>query len=69
MGIQAHPWLFDRALSGESTAAKMRTLRSLGVPYSDADIEGAAAAVQGKREIDALVAYLQGLGTLIQSRR
>jgi cytochrome c oxidase cbb3-type subunit 2 len=67
--MPAYPWLFERALSGESTAAKMRTMRTLGVPYSDSDIEGAAAAVQGKREIDALVAYLQGLGTLIQSRR
>ena len=67
--MPAYPWLFERTLSGASTAAKMRTMRSLGVPYSDADIEGAAAAVQGKREIDALIAYLQGLGTVIQSRR
>ena len=67
--MPAYPWLFDRELSGRYTARKMRTLRRLGVPYSDEDIEGAAAAVQGKREIDALVAYLQGLGTLIRTRR
>ena len=40
----------------------MRALRRVGVPYTDADIAGAAAAVQDKTELDALVAYLQGLG-------
>lgn len=44
-------------------------LRTLGTPYTDADIAGEAAAVQGKTEMDALVAYLQGLGTLIKSKR
>jgi cytochrome c oxidase cbb3-type subunit 2 len=47
----------------------MQTLKTLGVPYSDEDIAGAADAVAGKREIDALVAYLQQLGTLLQTRR
>jgi cytochrome c oxidase cbb3-type subunit 2 len=47
----------------------MKTLRTLGVPYTDEDIAGAQAAVAGKKEIDALVAYLQQLGTLIQTRR
>ena len=42
--------------------ARMRTLRRLGDPYSDADIAGAPAAVEGKTEMDALIAYLQGLG-------
>lgn len=63
------PWLFERELDGSVTGKKMSTLRKLGVPYTDADIEGASAALAGKREIDALVAYLQGLGTLIQARR
>lgn len=67
--MPAYPWLFDRELTGRYTARKMQTLRALGVPYSDADIAGAAAAVRGKKEIDALVTYLQGLGTLIQTRR
>lgn len=67
--MPAFPWLFERQVNSDGTARKMRTLRKLGVPYSDADIEGAAAAVEGKREIDALIAYLQQLGILIQSRR
>lgn len=67
--MPAYPWLFDRELTGKHTGAKMTTLRTLGVPYTDADISGAQAAVEGKKEIDALVAYLQQLGTLIQTRR
>jgi len=67
--MPGYPWLFERELNGDITGRKMSTLRTLGVPYSDDDIAGAAAAVAGKREIDALVAYLQGLGTLIQTRR
>ncbi len=63
------PWLAERELSGEDTAAKMKALRMVGVPYTDADIEGAKAAVEGKREIDALIAYLQGLGTFLQIKR
>jgi len=56
------PWLADAKLDGELVAKKMRALRMVGVPYTDADIAGAAAAVQDKTELDALVAYLQGLG-------
>ncbi len=67
--MPAYPWLFDNELTGKYTAKKMQTLRILGVPYSDDDIAGAAASLEGKKEIDALVAYLQGLGTLIQTRR
>jgi cytochrome c oxidase cbb3-type subunit 2 len=63
------PWLFNTELSGKNTGKKMSTLRRLGVPYTDEDIAGASAAVAGKKEIDALVAYLQQLGTLIQTRR
>ncbi|MEM1189583.1 MAG: cytochrome-c oxidase, cbb3-type subunit II [Pseudomonadota bacterium] len=63
------PWLFNNELTGKYTAGKMEALRVVGVPYTDADIEGAAAAVQGKKEIDALVAYLQQLGILIQTKR
>ena len=57
------PWLKDAKLDGALVAAKMSALRKVGVPYTDADIAGAAAAVQDKTELDALVAYLQGLGT------
>ncbi len=67
--MPAFPWLFDRDINGERTGSKMAALRMVGVPYTDADIEGAAAAVADKKEIDAVVAYLQQLGTLIQRRR
>jgi len=67
--MPAYPWLFANELTGEKTGNKMKTLRTLGVPYTDDDITGAQAAVGGKKEIDALIAYLQQLGTLIQTRR
>jgi len=61
--MPAYAWLARTTLDGELVTAKLRGLRRLGDPYSDAEIEGAAAAVEGKTEMDALVAYLQGLGT------
>ncbi len=67
--MPAFPWLFEKELSGDLTGKKMASLRAVGVPYTDEDIAGAKAAVEGKKEIDALVAYLQQLGTLLQSRR
>ena len=67
--MPAFPWLFDNLVDGSQTAAKMRALRMVGVPYQDADIEGAEAQVSGKTEMDALVVYLQQLGTLIQEKR
>lgn len=67
--MPAYPWLFRNELNAERTPKKMQTLRRLGVPYSDEDIAGASEVVEGKKEIDALIAYLQGLGTLIQTRR
>jgi len=63
------PWLAENVLTGEDTAKKMSALRTLGVPYTDADIEGAEAAVKGHKEIDALIAYLQGLGTFLKVKR
>ncbi len=60
--MPAYPWLFENTLTGEDTAAKMETLRTLGVPYSDAEIAGAQAAVAGRTEAEALIAYLQTLG-------
>ncbi len=67
--MPAYPWLFENSIDSSKTAGRMAALRAVGVPYTDADIEGAAAAVEGKLEIDAVVAYLQQLGTLLQSRR
>lgn len=60
--MPAYPWLFERVLTGEDTAAKMTVLASLGTPYTDADIAGAAEAVSGVTEASALIAYLQSLG-------
>ena len=59
-----YPWLEDRQLSESDTQARMRTLRLLGDPYTDAQIAAAPLAVRNKTELDALVAYLQGLGVL-----
>jgi cytochrome c oxidase cbb3-type subunit 2 len=60
--MPSYPWLFENKLSGKDTAAKMTALRKLGVPYTDEQISTAREQVQGKPEIDALVAYLQSLG-------
>ena len=67
--MPAYPFLADNKLDGKLTARKMETLRTLGVPYTDEDIAGAKDAVKGQTELDALVAYLQGLGTVISSKR
>jgi cytochrome c oxidase cbb3-type subunit 2 len=57
-----YPWLAEGKIDGVDIATRMRALRTLGDPYSDADIAGAPTAVANKTELDALVAYLQGLG-------
>ncbi|MFG3453395.1 cytochrome-c oxidase, cbb3-type subunit II [Pseudomonas knackmussii] len=67
--MPSYPWLVEDTLNGKDTAAKMKALRSVGVPYSDADIAAAGEAVKGKTEMDALVAYLQVLGTALQNKR
>ena len=61
------PWLADATVDGALVAKKMEALRKIGVPYTDADIAGAAEAVQGKTELDALVVYLQALGTNVKA--
>ena len=61
------PWLADAQVDGALTAKKMTALRRIGVPYTDAEIAGAADAVAGKSELDALIAYLQGLGTNLKA--
>ncbi len=60
--MPAYPWLAETKVDSDDIVARMRTLRRLGDPYTDADIAGAPAALEGKTEMDALVAYLQGLG-------
>lgn len=61
--MPAYPWLAQRGLDAGDVQARMRTLRRLGDPYTDEEIAGAPAALEGHTELDALVAYLQGLGT------
>ncbi|HNC70496.1 MAG TPA: cytochrome-c oxidase, cbb3-type subunit II [Pseudomonadales bacterium] len=67
--MPAYPWLAAGRIDGADVATRMRTLRKLGDPYTDADIDGAAAAVEGKTELDALIVYLQGLGIANEPRQ
>ncbi len=67
--MPAYPWLARNVLTGNDIAARMRTLRIVGVPYTDAEIAGAKAEVAGKTEQDALIAYLQSLGTALKNTR
>ncbi|TBR38585.1 cytochrome-c oxidase, cbb3-type subunit II [Marinomonas agarivorans] len=64
--MPAFPWLFSKKIDGNKTADKMIALRKVGVPFTDEQITNAKDDVRGKREIDALVAYLQQLGTIIK---
>lgn len=67
--MPAYPHLYDNKLDGKYTAAKMRALARVGVPYTEEDIAGAQEAVKGVSEMDALVAYLQNLGLLLKEKR
>src|SRR5678815_2689654 len=60
--MPGYPWLAKTEIDGPDVQARMRVLRRLGDPYSDAEIAAAWGAVKGKTELDAIVAYLQGLG-------
>jgi cytochrome c oxidase cbb3-type subunit 2 len=61
--MPGYPWLAQRPLTGSDIKDRMRALSVLGVPYTEAQIESAPAALAGKTEEDAMIAYLQGLGT------
>jgi cytochrome c oxidase cbb3-type subunit 2 len=61
--MPAYPWLARDAANAADIGAKLRALRTLGVPYTDAEIAEAPAALKGKTEMEALIAYLQVLGT------
>ncbi len=67
--MPGYPWLAERTIDGELLTTKLKTLKLLGDPYTDEQIAGAAAAVEGKTEMDALIAYLQELGLNRRSRR
>lgn len=61
--MPGYPWLAKNKLDGEHIVKKMEVNRMLGMPYTNEDIAGAEAAVKGKTEMEALISYLQQLGT------
>ena len=65
--MPGYPWLAARTVDGALVESKMRALARLGHPYTADDFAGAAPAVAGKTELDALIAYLQGLGTNLKA--
>ncbi|MBA8887475.1 cytochrome c oxidase cbb3-type subunit 2 [Dokdonella fugitiva] len=64
--MPGYPWLSQALVDPDLVAKKMHALKLLGTPYTDADFAGVRTAVTGQTEMDALVAYLQGLGTNVQ---
>jgi cytochrome c oxidase cbb3-type subunit 2 len=60
--MPAYTWLFDKDLDSSDIQAKMRALKAMGHPYTDEEIANAPKELEGKKEIDALIAYLQSLG-------
>ena len=67
--MPGYPWLEERELDPDDIQPKMRALRRLGVPYTDEQIEAAPDMLAGKTEMDAMIAYLQGLGIAVKTRR
>jgi cytochrome c oxidase cbb3-type subunit 2 len=66
--MPAYPWLAKNPADARDIEAKLKVLRALGHPYSDGDIAGARKELAGRTEQDALIAYLQGLGTALRTR-
>ena len=64
--MPGYPWLAKAPLDDAQVQVRMKALSSIGVPYSAQEIDEAPAAVKGKTEMDALIAYLQGLGTALR---
>jgi cytochrome c oxidase cbb3-type subunit 2 len=67
--MPGYPWLAETAVGNGNIQTKMEVLRTLGAPYSDAEIEAAPKALEGKTELDAMIAYLQGLGIELKARK
>ena len=67
--MPAYPWLERNAADDGTIQQRLRALRTLGHPYSDEEIAAAPAALEGRTEMDALIAYLQTLGTAIKAQR
>ena len=66
--MPSYPWLARTAANAEDIEAKLRALRRVGVPYADEQIAQARAELKDKTEMDALIAYLQGLGTALKTK-
>jgi cytochrome c oxidase cbb3-type subunit 2 len=64
--MPAYPWLERAAVDPAQLAPKMKALRTIGVPYTDEDIAKGGDEVKGKTELDAVIAYLQGMGLLVK---
>ncbi|MFT3857140.1 MAG: cytochrome-c oxidase, cbb3-type subunit II [Aquabacterium sp.] len=64
--MPAYPWLEENKLNPAQVGPRMQALRTVGVPYTDAEIAAAAQEVKDKTELDAVVAYLQVLGTAVK---
>jgi cytochrome c oxidase cbb3-type subunit 2 len=60
-----YPWLDTGAPDSSTIQRHMKGMKAIGVPYTDADIEAAPGLLEGKTDMDALVAYLQVLGTMV----
>lgn len=67
--MPAFDWLSEKSIDPNIMAKKLTVLRRLGVPYTDDDIANVAAQIEGKTEMDAMIAYLQQLGTLLNYER
>ncbi|EIJ41135.1 cytochrome c oxidase, cbb3-type, subunit II [Beggiatoa alba B18LD] len=68
--MPGYPWLAENKVDGATVQERMQMLKdTYGHPYKDEEIAGAMKAVEGKTEMDAMIAYLQGLGKTIQTRR
>ena len=67
--MPGYPWLAKTGLDDKDIAANMRALRRVGVPYADEEIANAAKEMKGKTELDALIAYMQILGTSLKATR
>lgn len=67
--MPAYPWLATNTIDGSAIQDKMRALAFMGHPYTEAEIDAAPAALEGKTEQDAVVAYLQSLGLNVKLRR
>ena len=67
--MPAYPWFAKSSLDGVDVQGRMKALKSIGVPYTDEQIAKAPEAIKGKTELDAVIAYLQGLGVELRNVR